>query len=156
MQKQSHVIDTKVAKLRDYNTTIWVLGPQKSSAHCPARSPGRQPQSDQSFSSSSESSSESLYSTAMRRDRMVATSSPTGSRLASCSCCSCTFFSWIPGGTRRGLEWNPSAYCSNHTATDTKVYPTVVFPTDTMRKSLRNLTGEAWEIESHDQEKRNV
>lgn len=55
-------------------------------------------QSDHSFSSSSESSSDSLYSTAMRRDRMVATSLPTGSRLASCSLCSCTFRSWIPGG----------------------------------------------------------
>lgn len=59
---------------------------------CPARPP--QPaQSDQSFSSNSESSSESLYSTAMRRDRIVATSFPTGSRLASCSRCSWTFFS---------------------------------------------------------------
>lgn len=31
VQKQSHIIDTKVAKLRDYNTTIWVLGPLTSS-----------------------------------------------------------------------------------------------------------------------------
>lgn len=28
---------------------------------------------------------------------MVATSLPTGSRFASCSLCSCTFLSWIPG-----------------------------------------------------------
>lgn len=54
-------------------------------------------QSDHSFSSSSESSSDSLYSTAMRRDRIVATSLPTGSLFASCSLCSCTFLSWIPG-----------------------------------------------------------
>lgn len=48
-------------------------------------------QSDQSSSSNSEeSSSESLYSTAMRRDRMVATSLPTTSRF-SCSRCSSTF-----------------------------------------------------------------
>ena len=35
MQKQSHIIDTKVAKLRDYNTTIWVLGPLTSSTRPP-------------------------------------------------------------------------------------------------------------------------
>lgn len=55
-------------------------------------------QSDHSFSSGSESSSDSLYSTAMRRDRMVATSLPTGSFLASCSLCSWTLRSWIPRG----------------------------------------------------------
>ncbi len=61
-----------------------------------------EPQSDHSFSSGSESSSDSLYSTAMRRDKMVATSLPTGSFLASCSLCSCTLRSWIPGGGANG------------------------------------------------------
>lgn len=66
---------------------------------------GGQGPSDQSFSSSSESSSESLYSTAMRRDRMVATSFPTRSCLAaSCSLCSSTFLSWIPGGREAKRE----------------------------------------------------
>lgn len=45
----------------------------------------------QSPSSNSDSSSESLYSTAMRRERIVATSFPTRSCLASCSRCSSTF-----------------------------------------------------------------
>lgn len=45
----------------------------------------------QSPSSNSDSSSESEYSTAMRRERMVATSFPTRSCLASCSRCSSTF-----------------------------------------------------------------
>lgn len=53
-------------------------------------------QSDHSLSSASDSSSESLYSTAMRRERMVATSHPCSSLLFCCSCCSWTFFSWIP------------------------------------------------------------
>lgn len=117
---------------------MWAPGPQRSSAHSPARCPGRQPQSDQSFSSSSESSSESLYSTAMRRDRMVATSLPTGSRLASCSCSSCTFFSWIPGYTGHGLEWHPSAYCSNHTERTGKATRRLF--------SLLTLSEKAWEI----------
>lgn len=52
--------------------------------------------SNQSTSSNSESSSESLYSTAIRRDRMVATSFSMRSCLASCSRCSSTFRSWIP------------------------------------------------------------
>ena len=64
-------------------------------------SPGA-PQSDHSLSSSSESSSDSLYSTAIRRDRIVATSLPTGSFLASCSHCSWTFRSWIPEVGKRG------------------------------------------------------
>lgn len=66
-------------------------------------------QSDQSFSSSSDSSSESEYSTAMRRDRMVATSLPTGSLLACCSCCSCTFFSWMPVTMSLKVWWRQVA-----------------------------------------------
>lgn len=54
----------------------------------------------QSPSSNSDSSSESEYSTAMRRERMVATSLPTRSCLASCSRCSSTFRSCMPGGER--------------------------------------------------------
>lgn len=54
----------------------------------------------QSPSSNSDSSSESEYSTAMRRDRMVATSLPTRSCLASCSRCSSTFRSCMPGMER--------------------------------------------------------
>lgn len=73
----------------------------------PSSEPGSgQVQSDHSFSSSSESSSDSLYSTAIRRDKMVATSLPTGSRLASCSLCSWTFLSWIPVGRRKRREKN--------------------------------------------------
>lgn len=53
-------------------------------------------QSDHSLSSASESSSESLYSTAIRLERMVATSHPSSSLLFCCSCCSWTFFNWIP------------------------------------------------------------
>lgn len=54
----------------------------------------------QSPSSNSDSSSESEYSTAMRRDRMVATSLPTRSCLASCSRCSSTFRSCMPAVRR--------------------------------------------------------
>lgn len=60
-------------------------------------------QSDHSLSSASESSSESLYSTAMRRERMVATSHPTSSLLFCSSCCSWTFFNWIPVEDKCGL-----------------------------------------------------
>lgn len=89
------------------NTTVRVQRSQELLTHLhmvPWLSTGRLAlvtQSDQSFSSNSESSSESLYSTAMRLDKMVATSFPTGSRLASCSRCSCTFFSWIPANKRQ-------------------------------------------------------
>lgn len=73
-------------------------------------------QSDHSFSSSSESSSESLYSTAIRRDRMVATSLPTGSRLFCCSCCSWTFFSWMPdNNTNTGYKRRNSIVHLSHT-----------------------------------------
>lgn len=65
---------------------------------------GKDAQSDHSLSSSSESSSESLYSTAIRRDRMVATSFPTGSRLLCCSCCSWTFLSWMPTGVMKKMK----------------------------------------------------
>lgn len=101
VQKQITLLIQKGLKLQG-NTTVRVQRAQELLTHLhmgPWLSTGRLalvPQSDQSFSSNSESSSESLYSTAMRLDKMVATSFPTGSRLASCSRCSCTFFSWIP------------------------------------------------------------
>lgn len=105
-----------IQKLLNYRIIIRLFGCRdhlKFSIHfqhtAPGGPPALSPQSDQSFSSNSESSSESLYSTAMRLERMVATSFPTGSRLASCSRCSCTFFSWIPGDTIYGLEFNPFA-----------------------------------------------
>lgn len=60
-------------------------------------------QSDHSLSSASEPSSESLYSTAIRRERMVATSHPSSSLLFCCSCCSWTFFNWIPVKDKRSL-----------------------------------------------------
>ena len=112
----------------------------------PARPAGRPSQSDQSFSSNSESSSESLYSTAMRRDRMVATSLPTGSRLASCSRCSCTFFSWIPRDTRRGSECNPSARSDLNRDGSTSLLD-FFWPTDASIKRFRNWMGNAWEID---------
>ena len=72
-------------------------------------------QSDHSWSSGSDSSSDSLYSTAMRRDKMVATSYPAGSRFfaSSCSRCSWTFFSWIPEETIR-----TAARQTSHTNTE--------------------------------------
>lgn len=109
VQKQYHTANTKVLKLQG-NTTVRVQRSQELLTHLhmvPWLSTCRlalATQSDQSFSSNSESSSESLYSTAMRLDKMVATSLPTGSRLASCSRCSCTFFSWIPANRRQGGE----------------------------------------------------
>lgn len=112
-RSNSTLLIQKLLKLQG-NTTMWVQRSHALLTHfrtVPWLSPCRRPcaagpmppapaiQSDQSFSSNSESSSESLYSTAMRLDKMVATSFPTGSRLASCSRCSCTFFNWIPGNT---------------------------------------------------------
>lgn len=107
VQKQITLLIQKGLKLQG-NTTVRVQRAQELLTHLhmgPWLSTGRlalASQSDQSFSSNSESSSESLYSTAMRLDKMVATSFPTGSRLVSCSRCSCTFFSWIPAKRRRG------------------------------------------------------
>lgn len=117
VQKQITLLIQKGLKLQG-NTTVRVQRAQELLTHLhmgPWLSTGRLalvPQSDQSFSSNAESSSESLYSTAMRLDKMVATSFPTGSRLASCSRCSCTFFSWIPANRRRGgvggsVSWLP-------------------------------------------------
>lgn len=113
MQKQYHTVNTKGAKLQEYNTTVWVQRPHEPLPHfhtVPWLSScllACVTQSDQSLSSNSEESSESLYSTAMRLDRIVATSFPTGSRLASCSRCSCTFFSWIPRNIMWPWEANP-------------------------------------------------
>lgn len=61
--------------------------------------------------------------------------------------------SWIHGTQ---LRMTPLGLLLQPHRTDREGYPAAVLPTDTLRKSLRNLRGEAWETEFHEQEKRNV
>lgn len=100
----SSITNIEIVRIFLFKTTLSHVSLLTISPSPPLSPSCGEPQSDHSFSSSSESSSDSLYSTAMRRDRMVATSLPTRSCLASCSRCSSTFRSWIPGGEGRGRQ----------------------------------------------------
>lgn len=95
--------DRKTGSLWWVGAGFWIGVPEDICPLLPTLLPSlfRHHHSIQSPSSNSDSSSESEYSTAMRRERMVATSLPTRSCLASCSRCSSTFRSWMPEEDRR-------------------------------------------------------